>query len=212
MAKQTSKVDFKKRVDARADISQVMEAATRYSGAVTESLALMEALHEGGALDALSWIAEYKDAVFEAIRVLELLHERGVLKMLIGMLEQWSEVSRVLVDWVSRPESTTMIKNGLFLMEMLGHIDPDALKTMADATAKASKESSDTIRKGSATGPLELLALLTHPDVLRGMGALASGLKGVGEAAKMQEEQRATEKRQVKGRAVALGTHPGKEL
>ena len=199
MAKKTTKLDLDTRYEGDKHLANVVQNATRYTDAINETLVTLEALHESGAIQTLSWMADYKDALGEALRVLQLLHERKILQMGIAVLEQWDQVSTVLVDFISRPEMTTMIKNVLFMMESIGHIDPAALKLTTDLMSKTLSELENEMKSESKGGILQLFKLMRDPNIIGAMTAMAGALEGAGVAFRQEQALEAKKPVEAKG-------------
>src|SRR3954470_14295259 len=81
--------------------------------------------------------AEHADALLAAYEVLQGLHEAGVLDVLRGVLESREEVVGIAVRAIGGPGVLRAIRNVVLLTEMLGTIDPAALKTFTRAVPEA---------------------------------------------------------------------------
>lgn len=72
---------------------------------------------------------QHAEALLAAYEVLQGLHDRGVLDLLRGALGSGDDVLEILVAAAQSPASIRGIRNLLLLVNTLGAIDPDLLKT-----------------------------------------------------------------------------------
>jgi uncharacterized protein YjgD (DUF1641 family) len=83
--------------------------------------------------------AEHAEALLAAYQVLQGLHDSGVFDLIRGALGSRDKVLEVAVQAAGSPESTRAIRNLLLLMNMLGSIEPELLKTFTQAGPEALK-------------------------------------------------------------------------
>jgi len=73
--------------------------------------------------------AAHAEALLAAYEVLQGLHDRGVLDLMRGALGSGDEVLEIAVAAAQSPASIRGIRNLLLLVNTLGAIEPDLLKT-----------------------------------------------------------------------------------
>jgi uncharacterized protein YjgD (DUF1641 family) len=74
--------------------------------------------------------AAHAEALLAAYEVLQGLHDRGVLDLMRGALGSGDKVLEIAVDAVQSPASIRGIRNLLLLINTLGAIEPELLKTV----------------------------------------------------------------------------------
>src|SRR6266436_4360691 len=77
--------------------------------------------------------AEHAEALLAGFEVLQALHDQGVLEILRGVLEGGNKILEIVVEAAKTPEAIRGIRNVMIMSKMLGSIDPELLKKLADA-------------------------------------------------------------------------------
>lgn len=122
--------------------------------------------------------AEHAEALLAAYEVLQGLHDARVLDLMRGLLGSKDKVLEIAVGAAGSPESTRVIRNLLLLMNMLGAIDPQALKTVTQAAPEALNR---MVRQPGPAGLWRLLKdFLWNRDFRRGMSAINTILEVFG--------------------------------
>jgi len=73
--------------------------------------------------------AEHAEALLAAYEVLQGLHDRGALELLRGALGSGDKVLQIAVDAAQTPTAIRGIRNLLLIVNTLGAIEPEHLKT-----------------------------------------------------------------------------------
>lgn len=83
--------------------------------------------------------AQYAEALLAGYEVLQGLHDSGVLDLVRGALGSRDKVLEVAVGAAGSEASIRAIRNVLLLINMLGAIEPEVLKTFTQAGPEALK-------------------------------------------------------------------------
>ena len=81
--------------------------------------------------------AEHAEALLAGYEVLQGLHDAGMLDLLRGALGSKDKILDIAVSASQSPQSIHGIRNLILLINMLGAIDPDVLKTFTKAVPDA---------------------------------------------------------------------------
>jgi uncharacterized protein YjgD (DUF1641 family) len=122
--------------------------------------------------------AEHAEALLAAYEVLQGLHDRGVLDLMRGALGSGDKVLDIAVRAAESPESIRIIRNALLLINMLGSIEPEVLKTFTQAGPEALKM---MILKPEHPGLWTLIKdFFWNPDFRHGLAAVNTMLEVFG--------------------------------
>jgi uncharacterized protein YjgD (DUF1641 family) len=114
--------------------------------------------------------AEHAEALLSAYEVLQGLHNNGILELLRGLLGSSDDVLEIAVETAKSPQSLRSIRNLILVVNMLGEIDPDQLKTLTTTAADAVKSVAD---QPESPGLWKLMMqFLWNKDAKRGLSAL----------------------------------------
>lgn len=125
-------------------------------------------------------LANHKEAVLETIDLLGHLHDRGILSLLNGLFSQGDEVFRILVQELNKPNNSRVLENLLGLAGVLGSIDIDRLKMLAEKANNGLKEATETDAAQQPSNVFELLKVLKDPEINRSIGMMVQFFKGMG--------------------------------
>ena len=123
---------------------------------------------------------ESADALLEALELLRELHEHKVLHTLIRLVQGGDKAGVQLLEILNEPGSVRAVRNVLELVQVLGNIEPQALRTVSGALADGMREGARRVEAGERAGIGELLSLARDPDVGLALGALIGVLRGFG--------------------------------
>jgi uncharacterized protein YjgD (DUF1641 family) len=122
--------------------------------------------------------AEHAEALLAAYEVLQGLHDSGVFDLMRGALGSRDKVLGVALGAAGSPESIRIIRNLLLLTNMLSAIDPEVLKTFAQAAPEALKQ---VARQPEPPGLWRLIKdFLWNQDFRHGMAAVNTMLGVLG--------------------------------
>ena len=124
--------------------------------------------------------AQYAEALLGAYEVLQGLHDAGALDLMRGALGSKDKVLEVAVDTAESPSSVRAIRNLLLLSNMLGEIDPEALKSFTQAVPQALNM---MVRRPEPPGLWTLIKdFLWNQDFRHGLAAVNTMLKVFGKS------------------------------
>ena len=122
--------------------------------------------------------AAHAEAMLAAYEVLQGLHDRGVFDLMRGALGSSDKILDIAVTAAQSPASIRSIRNLLLLVNMLGEIDPDVLRTLAQTVPKAMQT---MVRQPEPPGLWRLLQdFLWNQDFRHGMAGLNTFLEVLG--------------------------------
>ncbi len=121
--------------------------------------------------------AEHAEALLDAYEVLQGLHDCGVFDLLRGAGSR-DKVLGVAVGAAGSPGSIRVIRNTLLLINMLGEMDPEVLKTVTQAGPQALKM---MVRQPEPPGLWRLIKdFLWNQDFRHGLAAVNTMLEVFG--------------------------------
>jgi uncharacterized protein YjgD (DUF1641 family) len=122
--------------------------------------------------------AAHADALLAAYEVLQGLHDRGVLDLMRGALGSGDQVLEIVVAAVQSPASIRGIRNLLLMINTLGAIEPELLKTVMQIIPETLQT---MIRNPEPPGLWRLIKdFLWNQEFRRGMAALNTLLEVLG--------------------------------
>jgi uncharacterized protein YjgD (DUF1641 family) len=127
--------------------------------------------------EILSLLAKNREAITTSLEILQELHSAGILDMLKGLLKTRDKVGVLAIQQINTPEMHNTIKNGINVLQLVGAIEPDRLKTLLRAANKGLESMDGTNDKMSKWG---LLKLMNDPDVMSSLSTMTVFLQGMG--------------------------------
>ena len=122
--------------------------------------------------------AAHAEAMLAAYEVLQGLHDRGVFDLMRGALGSSDKILDIAVTAAQSPTSIRSIRNLLLLVNMLGEIDPDVLRTLTQTVPKAVQT---MVRQPEPPGLWRLVKdFLWNQDFRHGMAGLNTFLEVLG--------------------------------
>jgi uncharacterized protein YjgD (DUF1641 family) len=122
--------------------------------------------------------AAHADALLAAYEVLQGLHDRGVLDLMRGALGSGDQVLEIVVAAAQSPASIRGIRNLLLMINTLGAIEPELLKTVMQIIPETLQT---MIRNPEPPGLWRLIKdFLWNQEFRRGMAALNTLLEVLG--------------------------------
>jgi uncharacterized protein YjgD (DUF1641 family) len=88
--------------------------------------------------------AEHADALLAAYDLLQALHDGGILDALRGALRSSNFILESLVETANTPQTIRLIRNLLLLSQMVGDIEPELLDRIAAAVPEGLAHASST--------------------------------------------------------------------
>jgi len=123
--------------------------------------------------------AEHADALLAGFEVLQALHDQGVLEVLRGVLDGGDKILEIVVEAAKTPEAIRAIRNLVIMTKILGSIDPELLKKLAEAipdilTGEAKAQETEP------PGFWEALRILRSRNLRRGLAVVNNLLEALG--------------------------------
>src|ERR1700686_495726 len=122
---------------------------------------------------------EHAEALLAGFEVLQALHDQGVLEILRGVLGGGNKILEIVVDASKTPEAIRGIRNLVIITKILGSLDPELLKKLAEAvpdvlvgTAKA--------QETEPPGFWEAFHILRNKNLRRGLVVVNNLLEVLG--------------------------------
>jgi uncharacterized protein YjgD (DUF1641 family) len=122
---------------------------------------------------------EHAEALLAGFEVLQALHDQGVLEILRGVLGGGNKILEIVVDASKTPEAIRGIRNLVIITKILGSLDPELLKKLAEAvpdvlvgTAKA--------QETEPPGFWEVFRILRSKKLRRGLVVVNNLLEALG--------------------------------
>ena len=122
--------------------------------------------------------AEHAEAILAAYEVLQGLHDRGVLDLMRGALGSGDKVLEIAVEAAQSPASIRGMRNLLLMINTLGAIEPELLKTFVRIVPQTLQT---VVRNPEPPGLWRLIRdFLWNKEFRRGMSALNTFLEVLG--------------------------------
>jgi len=122
--------------------------------------------------------AAHAEALLAAYEVLQGLHDRGVLDLVRGALGSGDKVLEIAVEAAQSPATIRGIRNLLLMINTLGVIDPELLKTFVQIVPQTLQT---MVRNPEPPGLWRLVQdFLWNQEFRRGMAALNTFLEVLG--------------------------------
>src|SRR5229473_3514479 len=123
--------------------------------------------------------AEHAEAILAGFEALQGLHDRGVLELLRGVLDGGNKILEIVVEATKTPEAIRGIRNLVIMTKILGSIDPELLKKLAEAipdviVGEAKAEETEP------PGWWEVLHILRSKNLRRGLAVVNNVLEALG--------------------------------
>jgi len=123
--------------------------------------------------------AEHAEALLAGFEVLQALHDQGVLEVVRGVLEGGNKILEIVVEAAKTPEAIRGIRNLMIMGKMLGSIDPELLKKLAEAIPDVSAGEAKA-EETEPPGWWESLRILRSKNLRRGLAVANNVLEALG--------------------------------
>jgi uncharacterized protein YjgD (DUF1641 family) len=133
--------------------------------------------------------SDQSDALLEGLALLQALHERGVLEALVAFFQQGDGVLGVTMDTLAnQPAYTQGAKNAMTLAQSLGELDEPTVATTQRMVSGGLRAFATAKPPARPLGFFDVLRALKDPDVSAGLTAVIALLKGFGAAQRQRSE------------------------
>lgn len=124
------------------------------------------------------------DGLTQTIKLLQELHESGILDALVALVQAKEKVAKIAIGQMVRPPVTNMINNAMAAAGALTELDPEFTKKLVAGLSNGMKKAEESVAKSEKAGMLDLLKALKDPDINRTVLFGINLLKGIGEGLK----------------------------
>ena len=123
--------------------------------------------------------AKHAEALLAGFEVLQALRDQGILEIVRGVLEGGNKILEIIVEAAKTPEGIRAIRNLVIMTKILGSIDPELLKRLAEAipdviVGEAKAEETEP------PGWWEVLHILRSKNLRRGLAVVNNVLQALG--------------------------------
>ncbi|MBM7583970.1 uncharacterized protein YjgD (DUF1641 family) [Bacillus pakistanensis] len=125
-------------------------------------------------------LADNADGITETIKLLQELHESGVLEALNSLIEAKEEVAKIAVGQLLRQPVTNAINNGMAAAGALTELDPEMTKKIINGMTRGIQKAEKELRSKQKMGVFELVKLMRDKDVNRALTFTLYLLQGIG--------------------------------
>lgn len=123
--------------------------------------------------------AEHAEALLAGLAVLQALHDQGVLEILRGVLGGGNKILEIVVGAAKTPEALRGIRNLVIMTKILGSIDPELLKRLAEAIPDVLVGEAKA-QETEPPGFWEVLRILRSKNLRRGLAVVNNLLEALG--------------------------------
>jgi uncharacterized protein YjgD (DUF1641 family) len=123
--------------------------------------------------------AEHAEAVLAGFEVLQALHDQGVLEIVRGVLDGSNKILEIVVGAAKTPEAIRGMRNLVIITKILGSIDPELLKKLADAIPDLLVGEAKA-QETEPPGFWEVLQILRSENLRRGLAVVNNLLEALG--------------------------------
>ena len=123
--------------------------------------------------------AEHAEALLAGFEVLQALNDQGVLEILRGVLDGGNKILEIVVEAAKTPEGIRAIRNLVIMAKMLGSIDTELLKKLAEAIPDVI-EGEAKAEEWEPPGWWEVLHILRSKNLRRGLAVANNVLEALG--------------------------------
>ena len=139
-----------------------------------------EVVRENDKEALLTALLERKESVEGFIEIIEKMDERGLLDLVNGLLGQGEKVLAIAAKELNKPNVTDTLDHLMNLASMVGHLNTEKLKGLADQVNAGLDSAEEVVNSGARTSLFDLMKALKDPEINRSITALLGFLKGAG--------------------------------
>ncbi|TKC14940.1 DUF1641 domain-containing protein [Robertmurraya kyonggiensis] len=134
-------------------------------------------------------LAENADGITETIKLLQELHESGVLEALNSLIEAKEKVAKIAVGQLLRPPVTNAINNGMAAAGALTELDPEMTKKLVNGMMRGIQKAEQELQTNKKIGIFDLMKLMKDTDVNRALTFSLYLLQGIGAGLKEPSQE-----------------------
>lgn len=129
-------------------------------------------------------LAQNADGISDTLKLLQELHDSGILEAVQALVEAKEKVSKIALGQLTRPPVTNTINNAMAMAEAVSDIDPAMTKKLVSSLSNGLQKAEEGLQKNEKVGLLDLYKAMNDPDINRAIGFGLNLLKGLGEGLK----------------------------
>jgi uncharacterized protein YjgD (DUF1641 family) len=122
---------------------------------------------------------EHAAALVAGLDLLQALYDQGVLELLRGVLGGGNKILEIVVDASKTPEAIRGIRNLVIMTKIVGSIDPESLKKLAEAVPDVLVGAAKA-QESASPGLWETLRMLRNKNLRRGVAVANNVLEALG--------------------------------
>jgi uncharacterized protein YjgD (DUF1641 family) len=122
---------------------------------------------------------EHAEALLAGFAALQALHDQGVLEIVRGVLDGGNKVLEIVVEATKTMAAIRGIRNLVIMTKILGSIDPELLKKLADAIPNVLVGEAKA-QETEPPGLWEVLHILRSKNLRRGLTVVNNLLEALG--------------------------------
>jgi uncharacterized protein YjgD (DUF1641 family) len=130
--------------------------------------------------------AEHAAALLAGLQLLQALHDQGVLELLRGVLGGGNKILEIAVDASKTPEAIRGIRNLLIMTKIVGSMDPESLKKLAEAVPDVMVGAAKA-QESAPPGLWETFRMLRNKNLRRGVAVANNVLEALGRNSSTQK-------------------------
>jgi uncharacterized protein YjgD (DUF1641 family) len=121
------------------------------------------------------------DGLTQTVKLLQELHESGILPALQALLEAKEHVASIAMQQFLRPNVTNMINNAMAAAGALSSIDPETTKKLVSSLSTGLEKAQQGLDNNEKTSILKLMTVMKDPDINRALTFGLNLVKGLGQ-------------------------------
>lgn len=129
------------------------------------------------------------DALSDSLLLLQELHQHGVLDLLVKLVRGGEGLADSTMKILGSDSSLNIIRNAVEVLKIADQVDPKELEDLGRAVGAGVAQGARNVREGHTVTLPELLGLLRDPDVQAALSALVGLLKGAGRSLRETSER-----------------------
>ena len=128
----------------------------------------------------LGTLVDNSEGLTQTVKLLQELHESGILPALQALLEAKEHVASIAMQQLLRPNVTNMVNNAMAAAGALSSIDPEMTKKLVSSLSTGLEKAQEGMDNNEQTGVLKMMKAMKDPDINRALTFGLNLLKGLG--------------------------------
>ncbi|KHD85555.1 DUF1641 domain-containing protein [Heyndrickxia ginsengihumi] len=127
-------------------------------------------------------VADHEDALNNIFKLIGEVNDIGVLEAANSMIQAKDKIAKIALDQISRDPVTNLINTLMGTTGALMKADPELVTSLMNSVVSGMDEGNKFLESNKKVGVMNLIKLLSDPDINRAVGFGISFLKGMGKA------------------------------